>query len=224
MTQSIDDIITKLSEQKTPSKRLWSPLKRSVLFMLGVLSLLLCLGGLVLATTSLSLRADIEERMVDAVFLIEISIMMLIIFTSTYASFILSVPEGRYSLFARRIPCIGLLVMVLVMVLTHDIEWHDMPEKILKECNHQGVICTIEIVIIALIPTAILTYMAKRSASVMHGHLGFSMLLMASSMGYILQRLVEENNNIYHLLLWHIIPVIILSLIGIKIGKIIFRW
>jgi len=48
--------------------------------------------------------------------------------------------------------------------------------------------------------------------------------LAVAALAYFWLRLIESNDVIFHLVVWHFLPIILLSLAGMWIGKTWLKW
>jgi len=80
--------------------------------------------------------------------------------------------------------------------------------------------------IIALsVPPAIAIFLLVRSgAPLQAGRAGFLGAAAVAVLAYLCMRILEANDNLLHLLLWHALPVFVLSMVGWALGRVFLRW
>lgn len=217
-----DDLIAQLAKQvETPVKRIGSPLSRFIRF---VIVSFLILGSVFIVSDVIFglgiIRQDIKDVITTPLFILELILGTLTALAAAWSAFVLSIPDGKYNKYVKIIPIILFLVLLVVVLSTKTTD----TESILVECMHMSYICAVEIIAFAAIPGIILFLMVRKAATVSQNWLGFMGILSTTSIGYVCQRFIEANDDLYHLLIWHIIPVFICSLVGIMVGKLTLKW
>ena len=53
---------------------------------------------------------------------------------------------------------------------------------------------------------------------------GVMSTMSVTAFAYLFMRLVEGNDNPAHLIIWHIVPIILMCLLGIYAGRKALRW
>ena len=216
-----DDLIAQLAENaETPTKPLKPPFVRFLMFV-GI-SIFIVVSIFVIGQMffGMVLRSDFNEVIKAPLFQLELFMGTVTALVAAWSAFVLSIPDGRYNKYVKPVPVILFTLLSILVLSTKTTD----TESIWVECTSMSYICFVEIFIIALVPGIVLFFMVRKAATVSHNWLGFMGILSATSIGYVAQRFIEANDDLYHLLIWHIIPVFICSLLGIIVGKYTLKW
>jgi len=92
------------------------------------------------------------------------------------------------------------------------------------ESSAHGLECFTCILSFAALPAIWMFWRLRSLASTRPMHAGAAAAMMAVATGCLGVRLVEHETAAAGLLLWHYIPLLVISAVGLLLGKKIFRW
>lgn len=215
---TIENLIKKLAKEGELPVQTLSPAWQVTKWLLFTV---LFFGGL---TAFAGFRPDIKEKVSEIPFLIELG---LAIFTTVFAGVAavwLSLPDIRQQAWVRWLPFVPLSLLVAFLGSGIEPGMSEMAHAFSEECQMGKYDCAVHLVLLALIPGIILFFIMRRAAPVHYFWAGGMAVLAVTGSGYILMRLLEENDSFFHLFLWHFLPMVCCSIVGIFIGKWALRW
>jgi hypothetical protein len=174
---------------------------------------LLCLVGI---TSLHGLRPDFAERMAETRFALELLLNGTLIVLAGLLATNCGYPDR-----ARSVRLRVALGVVFIGYSGLTLAALDMPAK---ESGAHGVECLACILSYAVVPGVWIVWQVRRLASTQPQLAGACAALMALATGCLGVRLVEVETQPEGLLLWHYIPLLVLSAAGILLGRKIFRW
>lgn len=217
-TDSTDKLIESLTEDATPVKLIASPIWQTFLWF-GVVVLFY---ALLLAVVGI--RSDIAYQLGNRFFVGELVFSVATSITAVLVTCCLAFPDCYGYSRRKYLPFFPLAVLIFMVVVQCDSEGNLAGQMI----EQMGVMarpdCAIEILLMAIIPAGLLFVMIRRAAPVHYHWAGFTALMGVTSLAYAVQRLIEPTNDIYHILTWHILPMVILALVGLLMGRVWLRW
>ena len=210
-----ESLITDLTKDASPVRPLRSPMARFAFWMGGSALVLIAM-----TLVAVGLRPDIEARLEDMFFIAELGAICLLTITAGMASFWLSVPDEYQQPTIKWLPCVPLITVVALLV----IQLLQMPTDMLKQPMEARFDCVFDILAFSIVPGVALFFMMRRAATTHYYLAGGFAAIAVSSFSYLLMRLIEDTDDVLHLLLWHVSPVIALSILGILLGQWLLRW
>jgi len=163
-------------------------------------------------------RPDLAAKLVEPLFAAETFSLLALIVTASYAATLLSFPDLYQRKRALLLPIIAAATFALVLAL----EW--MADTPPAPPPPHAMECLLCITLLALPPALIIFYKIRRMASTRPALAGCAALLASFGIGALTLRLSEPTDSISHLLVWHYLPMIAVGLIGLALGRKIFRW
>lgn len=165
-------------------------------------------------------RFDVTVQLQNPRFLAEAITILVLSILSGVSALVYSVPETRIHSLYKRLPVFTLGVWVLVLgaavlrLLFIQGSWAVMP----------GWMCARTIFLMGIVPASFLFWMVKQAAPT---HLGWSgslcALAGASFAAFGVQFCCLAGEPI-HVLLWHVLPVALLTVLGLRVGRTFLRW
>lgn len=207
-----DRLIEELTKKADPVKRLRSPWRRCI-YWLGMT--FICL---VAVLTFIGVRPDLSDKCTEAPFLIQGILTLAVAVLSAAGAFALSVPSERKTTFAGIAPVAALVAWILYLLVSLAISSRaDMSPGI-------GVTCVREIVILALPPVVIMFFMIYRAAPLKTRWTGVLIFLSVAAFGALGTQMVCRSEDLLHILLWHLVPVLLIGCLGVLLGRWLRRW
>ena len=206
-----DQLINLLSEQAPPKKQSVHPMLLLLVWVVGAFAYAAFLA-------SFGLRHDLFAKLQETLFLSEIVSLSAVVVTSGLALIYLAYPDMRQQKFLLAFPVVALLVFAAVLGL----EYQAMPpETPLPPLTVQ---CTICILLYATLPAVGLLRLLRKQATTHPQITGALIILAANSIGALALRLHGETDSIPHLMTWHYLPMFIVSIAGMLLGRIFLKW
>jgi hypothetical protein len=166
------------------------------------------------------LRPDLAMKRHQPVYLIELAGMLATSVTAAVAASWLALPDVGQRPWIRYLPMLPL--MLLGVILWKDIGTAGLGPLIacikLKRFD-----CIMRIFLFSLLPATWLFWNIHRAAPTRCCWAGIMAALTVASLGYILLRLIDPNDDASQLMVWDFLPVLLVTMIGMVIGKLYFR-
>lgn len=161
-------------------------------------------------------RPDILEKLGQSLYLVELFSMLLTAIIAAYAASFLALPDSNQKSWIRFLPFIPLAF--LTGILVRGIYTSDALS--LTECLKLGYYqCIIHIVFYSILPGIMMFYTIQKAAPVKCCWAGSMAGLSVASFGYIALRLISKSDDPTSLLVWHFLPVLMIVMIGMMLGK-----
>jgi hypothetical protein len=133
----------------------------------------------------------------------------------TLSAFVMSIPNEEARKFSM-LPIFVLIVWFGVMTyLFASADLHD---------SRPGILCVLRIIGLSAAPGALLFYMLRKAAPMRAGLIGLFAAVGALGFGELgVQFLCHKSLLETHVIVWHLVPVSVLALVGVVIGRTTFR-
>ena len=213
-----EKLIQALAEEAKPVITIFSPARQLIVWL--VLTVLFFSGVIALFGT----RPDFHQKLSEMHYLTEMVLAIITAVTAAMAAIWFSLPDMGQKPWVRWMPLLSLIIWVLYLMFSMDQTMPQAVKMLTAECHHARYDCAWHLALFALIPGALLFMMMRKAAAVHYYWAGGMAALAVASIGYLCLRILEENDSITHLLLWHVIPMFILSILGVFIGRVTLRW
>ncbi len=211
------DIISSLTSDLKPVKR-QRPVWLRAAFALVAAALLIRVVSSFFGSPGMPL-----SEMMTPAFAVEMGLFSLAGIMAVIAALRLSKPDVKI----RPLTYILLGLPLLILIGIHFYGYMQMSSISLVEHAHEHDTFLHEITdlffIIAL-PTAMLFYMVGRGAPTFKMWAGYSIVLATACFGAVALRMFCGMDHGAHLLLFHYLPVLGFSVIGIALGRFLLRW
>lgn len=222
MTKKTGDLIKDLCADLEPVQRTFCIYKRVGLVLLAAL---ICS---VIGVLYFGIRHDIDHRMTNATaFLIE-NFLMLIAGAGAAATAIqLAVPNLKISKSTWIIGSLSVLIWIGLCahaLMSVSFEEIKAAASVLHLDPFSTDYCVADLLVLGVFPGVILFAMLRKAAPVNKGVVGCMAFLAAASFAAIASRYMCAMDSFAHLLVWHFVPVILMGLLGILIGKKFLNW
>ncbi|OIR11860.1 hypothetical protein GALL_67170 [mine drainage metagenome] len=209
---NIDDLVTTLAQDAAAVKPAPHPF-------------LLCFQWMGAAAVYLALalaisgpRPDLLDRFHQTWFAAEIAALLGVFIVTSLSTALLAFPDLHQKRRLAFAPVAAFALFVGVMFLA----WRaDNPPSPLPVHSFE---CTLSIALMTLLPAAWAFYSLRRFASTHYRLAGSTALLSAFSVGALWLRLHEDTNSIAHLVEWHYLPMLVIGLAGLWLGKVLLKW
>jgi len=209
------DLISRLAHEGAPKA---APKASAVVLRL----LMLVTTYFVLLLVVHGLRDDIGHKLQQSLFLTEVLLMFSVVLLSALAAGWLSLPDINQKPWIRFVPLapLGLFVGLLIYGM-----W-SFSTLTLSECLQLGRFdCVVRIILYGLLPGGIMFYVTAKAAPTRCCWAGSMIGLCVAALGYILLRLVDPSDDPMQLVVWHFLPVIFMTVVGMATGRwLLGRW
>lgn len=214
-TKNNKDLIKDLTDDLKPVKPLMGCYPRILMFILA--SYCLVFGAIVW----FGFRSDISVLYNNHALLIQLFLLLIAGLMATAATFRLAVPcehvgKGNYVL-------IGMATAIIIGVSAYCAMMGDPND--LNHLNQAMIWGRIKrIALISLLPTLLMVYMMRRARPVHASLVGFSSFMAISSLSVTGCKLSCPIDSLYINLVWHYLPIIVISVLGYIIGRYLYKW
>jgi hypothetical protein len=138
-------------------------------------------------------------------------------------AFCLSRPNGHQVPWLKFVPFGFILTWVLVAFSGYSIAEINMA-NLFHSMSLGQFDCLWHILIFSTPPGLALFLIVRKGATTQYCWAGTMATFSAKSFGYLLMRLIEQNDNPVHLVVWHSVPIIFMCMAGMVIGKFTLKW
>lgn len=165
-------------------------------------------------------RPDIEAKIVQPLYLMELAGMLATAITAAITASFLALPDVGGRPWMKFVPLIPIMMLGVLLMQTIA-SGNAMP---LLECvQMQRYDCLLRIALFSIVPVAFIFITIQRAAPTRCCWAGSMAGLSAASFGYVFLRLVDTNDDPSALVIWHLIPVMLVTMAGMMAGKFYFR-
>ncbi len=154
-------------------------------------------------------------------FLGEVASLFLLVVAAALVAVFLSFPDIRQR---SNIVFLPVLPVASFMIFCGYRLFRPEGPSLSEEQAFHGVICVTCITMFAAAPACWMFWTLRRHATTHPAWAGAAALLSAASIGLLMLKFIEPSDSIAHLLLWHIAPTLILTGIGIALGRKYLSW
>lgn len=204
-----DDLISKLSAEIVPVRTIENFYRR---FLKWLLSAFLCVSA---GIALLGLREDWQTIFNNPILLAQNILILLGVIFSAATALLLCVPGSEKKLATKLLISAPLLLWASLLVFGNVQSAQFQPGL--------GINCIIDICVLGLIPGIFLFVLVQRGAALMRGYVGFLALFASAGLGAWALQFTCHNDEPAHILLWHFLPVLLLGLLGMKLGKLLLK-
>lgn len=166
-------------------------------------------------------RPDMAYKLTEPFYLLELVILFLMAVSAAFAALCLSRPDSYQMTWTRLVPfCFFCVWIVFAFLNMGPMKFPTVAQIMDLRQFH----CVKGILILS-IPPGIAMFIVVRYGAPIHSLWAGGMTAGAvATFAYLIMRIVEPNDNPFHVLVWHALPVLALCLIGILSGKVLLRW
>ena len=211
-----DDFIKQLSSDVKPVKRLASPGKRFFIWFLA------SFFSISLGISLMGIRSDFSQALINPRFVLETLAILAIAILAAAGAFMMSVPGMGSRPIIRWlliIPSIAWLLSLVFRLYT-----------IYSQANSFAFIfdygfgCIRDIFLLGILPGSFLFFMLKAAAPLRLSWTGALATLSAAAIAAVGVQFTCSVDSPVHIFLWHVLPVIVIGVTGIALGKYLLRW
>jgi len=196
-------------------KPLPHPVKQTLMWLAGTLVYLGVLGAYN------GLRADIADKFSQGSYIAEIALLSVMAVSAALAEFYLSRPDAHQKPWTQYVP-FGFLAIWVIAAFggAGDISWGTLFHSMtLGQFD-----CPWHIALFSVPPGIAIFLIVRRGATIQCCWAGSMATLSVTAFGYMLMRLIEQNDNTAHLIVWHALPIVLMCGIGMMAGKFALKW
>ncbi len=211
----IDKFIKEISDDLKPVKKMQPPEVRAAIWMLVGFSYVAILPMF------LHLRYDIDTKTEEPIFILELLIAGLGSITCCLAASYLAVPDSYQKPRIKWFSLAPFLVLTLILAL-QLIEQSKTNIQINTTSNTYQ--CFADMFAFAAFPVLAMILLARKGATTNQRWSGAMISLSAVNFSYIALRIIEPNDEADHILIWHYMPMLLMIIIGISLGRKFLKW
>jgi hypothetical protein len=208
----IDELINKLAQDGATVRRAPHP------FLLGGEWLVAALAYLAVALLISGTRHDLWQELHRPWFAAEIAALAGILVATSLSAALLSYPDLHQKRGIAYMPAAAFALFVLVLLFAWRADDPPAPLPV------HSIECTLSITLLSLLPAAWTLYVMRRYASTHNRWAGATALLFAFSVGALWLRLYEQNDSVMHVIRWHYLPMAVVGIAGMGLGKRVLKW
>jgi hypothetical protein len=209
---SIDELIDKLAHDGAVVKPAHHPV------VLSLEWITVAVFYLAVALMFSGFRTDLMAKLHETWFAAEIAALVAIFIATSLSAALLSFPDLHQMRRVALVPAITFTLFVLVMYFAWHADSPPSPQPV------HSIECTLSITMLAILPAAWIFFVMRKFASTHPYWAGGIALLAAFSVGALWLRLYEQTDSITHVIQWHYLPMIIIGLAGMWLGKSLLKW
>jgi hypothetical protein len=211
-----NDFIKQLSSDVKPVKRLASPGKRFFIWFLA------SFFSISLGISLMGIRSDFSQALMNPRFVLETLAILAIAILAAAGAFMMSVP-GMGSR-----PIIRWLLIIPSIAWPLSLAYRLY--TIYSQANSFAFIfdygfgCIRDIFLLGILPGSFLFFMLKTAAPLRLSWTGALATLSAAAIAAVGVQFTCSADSPVHIFLWHVLPVIVIGVAGIGLGKHLLRW
>jgi hypothetical protein len=209
-------LIEKLSSKQHVTHRLPAPL--AIFSKAGVVSLLYLTTILAI----MGVRSDISHVMMDPFFMTESAFILITAGIAMAISILFAFPD-------RQLPKKILLLPISLFVLfnaylAYQLIYPAAFYQALPQTHSFTYECTRDIILFSIFPLVMMAYILKMGAVTQSNWAALTASIAAACLSYLAVRFMEANDNIIHLIQWHYLPMLLIIILSLVIGRKILKW
>ena len=213
--KDMESLIQELSREPAVARRFPTPSR----LIAGLL--IACLVCGVLGQLYLGVRPDFTATFADAYLWAEVACLLLLLASSLLASVLVMYPDAYQRPGLTRLPY-GVFALLVLLCAVQLVVQPDL--RIQDATDMHGITCTLSIAAVAIVPSALVMVLLSRGAVVHPMQAGSLAVLTGTALGCLVVRLHEANDSMMHVVTWHYLPTMLLSLAGVLLGRRLLKW
>jgi hypothetical protein len=167
-------------------------------------------------------RPDLSQRMAEPLFMLEIAMNAMLVLVAGCSATAFSYPDR-----AKATTLKPMLLMIFMgysaLAVMTAFKQPDLAAQFANNAPH-GIRCLLCILSFAAIPAIWMFWRLRYLATTKPMQAGGAAVMMAVAAGCLGVRLIETEVESSSLILWHYLPLLVLSSLGLFLGKRIFKW
>lgn len=210
-----EELIQQLAGEATPVR----PLRPLVVRLIGWFAVaVLSLVGVMLL---MGVRRELGDASDRADFAFEALLLVVTAISAAAGALVISVPGAERSPLVRWVPAVAAVVCVVwALGELAFAAATGAPTGRLTFAWH----CVYKTTSVAAIPGVALFLMVKRAAPMHAAWAGLLSVLATTAMGVLGANIICPNDRPLHMLLWHVVPMVVLTAAGAALGAWLLRW
>ncbi len=210
--ESIDELVTRLAQDATAITPAPHP------FLLSLKLIGLAALYLIVSLAFSGLRPDWAVKFHSVWFVAEVVALLGIFCVTSLSAALLGFPDQyqKRNMVLAPIWMFVLFLLILVLALRAESPATPLPVHSFE--------CTFSISLMALVPAVWTFYVMRKFASTHYRLAGSVALLSAFSVGALWLRLHEATDSVAHVIEWHYLPMSVIGIIGLWLGKRLLKW
>lgn len=163
-------------------------------------------------------RVDIYEKLLSLPFVTEILTLLFVAISSSISAIFLSFPDMCQKRSLVVMPVFFILLLMVAMTFQY------LQGENIDSTPVSGFECLFCIAAFSTVPAVLLFSMIRSNATTHCCISGMIAFISAAATGALILRLSESVDSISHIVMWHYVPFIGFAVIGMLLGKKLFRW
>ena len=214
MTETVEktnDLINNLTDELEPVKLLKSPIQRTIPWVAFAVLYT------VFAIAVLGIRGDFSNKIHDAHYIFELSLVLLMSISAAACSIWMCIPDmrGQNWLLSTSLTLFAVVVAWITSQAFMDID--HMPHM---QWSH----CFEEAAVFGLLPAVTIVFLSMKGKTTHPNLMVLMNAIAVGGLGYIGLRITCASDDIAHICMFHILPYILIGGIIGAIGRKIYRW
>ncbi|MBA2405995.1 MAG: DUF1109 family protein [Bdellovibrionales bacterium] len=202
-----DELISELIKKNSGVKVLATPVQSFLRW------LIVSLFSISVGVAILGVREDYQDIFKNASVWIPSLINFLLALASALSAFIMSIPD-RHSKASYAIPVLTFIGWIGALALGPDFGSNEHGFELL---------CLRDVIVLGIVPAIVLVTMLYKGAVLKSGLVGCFALMASASLGAFATQFICHDDAPLHILLSHLLPVVLVGVCGIFIGRKILR-
>lgn len=208
--QLIDALVIEGAQRPLPS-----PMKQALVWLAGALLYVTAL------TAFNGVRSDIADKLDSPIFMLELVLLFATASSAALAALYLSRPDGHQMPWLRYVP-IGFAALWAATAFAGAPEVSLV--DILQSLTAGQFDCPWNILMLSAPPGVVIFFIIHKGATIRCCWAGGMAALGATSLGYLWMRVIEQNDGMAHLIVWHALPILLMCIVGMMAGQMVLRW
>lgn len=170
----------------------------------------------------LGFRTDISVQFGRPLFVMELLLLAGLLIASANACVLAMYPDQYQKRYVLRLPYV--FAALIACMMGFQFFMLPDPRMMMPTPLSHSIECTQFIAVASLLPAALIFILLKKGATLIPLQAGGLAIMTAWSIGALTLRLAEPIDEIYHLLVWHYIPILGFAIVGALLGRCVLKW
>lgn len=211
-----DKFINSITYNSTIKKRKYS------LKLIYTIWFALCFLLTIIISSVFGHRETFSYRITDVYFTVSLISIILLALASLFSTYYLSTPRAQQSnsLLKAVISSALLWISAIIYLIYNEV----IDINISRLIPHTGINCTKNIFLLSIIPLALIFIILKKEYPTKLSQVSFYAAISATSLGALGTHLTCPTDNGTHIIVWHLLPISLITIAVTYFGKKILKW
>ena len=181
----------------------------------------LAASSLAVVMLLMGVRRELGDASDRADFAIEAALLLVTALSAAFGALVISIPGATRSPLVRWVPIVaGIACVAWATGELVTASMIDAPVGRISFAWH----CVYKTTSVAAVPGVVLFLMVRRAAPMHAAWAGLLAILATAAVGVLGANIICPNDRPWHMLLWHVVPLMLFAALGAALGAWLLRW